>query len=536
MLLVPYTFYNDAEHDVGLIKLKDMGRKNIPNELQLFIPSLNTLQTDYPNLATEWDSEKNLGITPDSIDSNSTEMAWWKCPVCGFSWKASITSRVKGSGCPSCRSSNNNKTHIIKQIESRGSLRQTNPSLAAEWHPTKNGTLTPDNVLSGSNKKVWWLCTKCKHEWEASIGSRNRGTGCPRCSFLYRTSEPEQAVFFYLKKYFADTENEWSTTWLKRQTVDMFVPSLELAIEYDGAFWHKDEQRDLKKAKVLKEHGIKLIRLREQRENSQIGDGSFVIPIPKSSYDLNYLNKPLHALFSIINELYSLCIVPDIDLDRDYIAITKLFEERKREKSLANLAPNLLVDWDYEKNTAIPPELIPALSSKKVWWKCNMCGNEWQASAAHRFNGRGCPECDARKKKLVARSAKHNSLADIHPDFIDEWDYNKNDECKPSDYSLGSSRSVWWKCKKCGHEWQAPIKARSRGRGCPRCGMDNTTKAKWKPILQYDLEGHFVAEYPSILEAARVTGINKTCIGQAARGITKQSGGFVWVFKNANKD
>lgn len=56
-----------------------------------------------------------------------------------------------------------------------------NPELAKEWHPTKNGDLTPYDVTYGSLKKVWWQCEK-GHEWKARIGKRNLGDGCFRCS------------------------------------------------------------------------------------------------------------------------------------------------------------------------------------------------------------------------------------------------------------------------------------------------------------------------------------------------------------------
>ena len=57
------------------------------------------------------------------------------------------------------------------------------PELIAEWHPTKNEGLMPEDVTHGSSKKVWWLCPK-GHEWEATINSRPRN-GCPYCSNLY---------------------------------------------------------------------------------------------------------------------------------------------------------------------------------------------------------------------------------------------------------------------------------------------------------------------------------------------------------------
>lgn len=57
----------------------------------------------------------------------------------------------------------------------------THPSLAKEWHPTKND-ITPHNVTQGSNKKVWWQCEEHGHEWEATVANRVGGRGCPYCS------------------------------------------------------------------------------------------------------------------------------------------------------------------------------------------------------------------------------------------------------------------------------------------------------------------------------------------------------------------
>ncbi len=60
-------------------------------------------------------------------------------------------------------------------------LHSVNPGLAKEWHPTRNGDLNPRNVTPGSGKKVWWICA-VGHEWEATIYSRNRGSGCAACN------------------------------------------------------------------------------------------------------------------------------------------------------------------------------------------------------------------------------------------------------------------------------------------------------------------------------------------------------------------
>jgi hypothetical protein len=66
-------------------------------------------------------------------------------------------------------------------------LENRNPNLTKEWHPVRNGKLTPKDITPGSNKKVWWRCKK-RHEWKASVGNRNRGRGCPYCArFKHKT-------------------------------------------------------------------------------------------------------------------------------------------------------------------------------------------------------------------------------------------------------------------------------------------------------------------------------------------------------------
>ena len=60
-------------------------------------------------------------------------------------------------------------------------LLSTKPLLARQWHLSKNKPFRPEDVTSGSNKKVWWRCPK-GHEWQASIVNRSKGRGCPYCS------------------------------------------------------------------------------------------------------------------------------------------------------------------------------------------------------------------------------------------------------------------------------------------------------------------------------------------------------------------
>ncbi len=76
---------------------------------------------------------------------------------------------------------------MSKLVRGKNDLKTINPQLADEWHPTKNGTLQPTDVVYGSGKKAWWLepyddPITGKHfdfEWEATVSSRSKGAGCP---------------------------------------------------------------------------------------------------------------------------------------------------------------------------------------------------------------------------------------------------------------------------------------------------------------------------------------------------------------------
>jgi len=99
----------------------------------------------------------------------------WRClkEKCGEEFENTWNDIQQGSGCGYC---------IGRKVGLSNCLATKNPNLAKEWHPTKNGDLTPYDVTCGSGKLVWWKCSKNpKHEWEAQILGRKE-RGCPYCA------------------------------------------------------------------------------------------------------------------------------------------------------------------------------------------------------------------------------------------------------------------------------------------------------------------------------------------------------------------
>ena len=149
-------------------------------------------------LLREWDTAHNLPMTPQTVTYGSHKSAWWRCEK-GHSWHASIHSRASGCGCPVCANR--------KILPGFNDFATTHPALAAEWHPTKNGDLTPQKISYGYDKKVWWLCTN-GHEWQAAPKTRVRmGAGCPICA-----NDVAQAGYNDLATRFPAVAAEWHPT------------------------------------------------------------------------------------------------------------------------------------------------------------------------------------------------------------------------------------------------------------------------------------------------------------------------------------
>jgi hypothetical protein len=222
---------------------------------QKSIVGKNDLCTTHPNLAKEWNYAKNGDYLPEQYMGGSHKKVWWICEK-GHEWYAQIKSRANGVGCPYCAN---------KQVlKGYNDLETTHPELALDWHPTKNELLKPDEITYGSGKKVWWVC-KNGHEWEASVCNRTKGEGCPICSSRRRTSFPEQAIFYYVKKVFPDAISGYKDIFDKgSMELDIYIPQLKIGIEYDGKLYHnKDRNRlnDAKKYTICRNHGISLIRI-----------------------------------------------------------------------------------------------------------------------------------------------------------------------------------------------------------------------------------------------------------------------------------
>ena len=417
----------------------------------------NLQRKEYLNdakLLADWEYQKNP-FGPENYLPGSNERVWWKCSKCGYIWDSKISNRaILKRGCPCC----SNK--IV--VEGINDLSTTNPDLAKEWHPSKNGLLKPTQVLVGSAKKIWWLCPR-GHEYKASLLHRGHGTNCPICNSGRQTSFAEQAVFYYIKQVFPDAKNRVTGLLRRRMELDILIPSVKIAFEYDGVFWHKKVNFERENFKFLecKRLGLKLYRIKEGEESNIKGVADKIYYLKKGE-DKRLLSSLIRT---VINDLLSffqnqsqVLTIPDIDVKKDEFKIRNYMQELK---------------------------------------------------------------CD--------------SLADLYPEIAEEWDYEFNKGLTPKMFKPGSSQKVGWICKKCGHQWQTDIGHRTKtNTGCPICMRQKNKSGnnyKAKRIYQYSKEWVFIREWACISDASKELGINNSNISMCAQHIRPFAGGFRWEYE-----
>lgn len=494
------------------------------------MPGVNDLKTKNPELALEFDLEKNE-IDIESLMPYSNVKVWWKCKNYGHSWEATVGDRTSGKGCPYC---SNPPRKILKGFND---LFTTNPELKEQWDFDRNNK-DPYSISKGSKYKAYWICNN-GHSWKADVSSRAcNHNGCPYCSQGTQTSIPERIIYYYLSKVFNDIEHNEKYQYMNGYELDIYIPSLNVAIEYDGERWHQDVLKDKIKDELCSKNGIKLIRIREGNLPVYKSD-SYFISVKNASNTMNYMNNVVKEIIQYLNDNYILSIDLDINVKRDYNEVITDINHEKVSDSIGELFPLAVSEWHPTKNGKLSPFYFKPNSNIKVWWKCSKCNYEYEAVIESRFGtGRssGCPSCarnrvvtgvndivtlypevvkywdyekNNKNPKDVAANCNdeywwkcdkghsylmrvysktkqnhrcpycsnqkllvgYNDLATTHPDLCKEWHLNKNGDLKPTMVMKGTDKKVWWECSKCGYEWEAYIYSRAgkHPSGCPKC-------------------------------------------------------------------
>jgi hypothetical protein len=248
----------------------------------------NNLAMAYPEIASQWVSELNAGVTPSDVTPYSNRRFWWKCDVeVDHIFDCTVYERTRiGIVCPMCYG---------RRVVESNCLATTHPDLASEWHPSKN-SISPTEVTRGSNLAVWWYCSDHGHEWKTTPNSRDL-PGCPLCPKKNQTRlfEIVRSIFVHEEVLFDFRHPEliFSDSGA-RMELDIWLPRLKLAFEYQGEQHFPDfysglfsdpdlPKRDEEKRKACLELGVKLIEIDYRWDKSrglveQILDENSLLP------------------------------------------------------------------------------------------------------------------------------------------------------------------------------------------------------------------------------------------------------------------
>ncbi len=472
---------------------------------------MGRLLEDYPEVAAIWHPKKNGNLKPNDVQSKSNKMAWWYMPYDDpktgkhfeFEWETPIYSQVKKRGCL-CPFIDNSRVW-----KGYNDLATKCPSIAKQWHPKKNGDLTPADVVYRSGKSVWWYMPyddpeTGKHfdfEWKQSIATKTQCGDKPTCPYItgkrvwpgyndLATKRPPVAEQWHPTKngnlrpenvgYGSHKKAWWLYPYDDPETGKHFDFEWEAMIyarKADGndcpyitgtAVWPGYNDLLTKHPEVAKlwhpekNNGLTPREIREKSEKSVWWFYPYDDPETGKHFDFEW-----KGMVSVQVARNMAC--PYLDNSKLWIGFN----------DLATKCPSVAKQWHPQKNNGLTPRDVVWTSVKKAWWLYpyddpetgKHFDFEWQARIDKRVKAEGT--CPFLTKRVWPG---YNDLATKCPSIAEQWHPRKNKGLTPQDVMWMSSKRAWWLYpyddpktgKHFDFEWQAIISNRTHHQsGCP---------------------------------------------------------------------
>lgn len=390
-------------------------------------PGFNDMLTTHPDLAAELVDE----ALATQLVAGSNKIVDWRCSR-GHTWKAAASKRLSGQGCPFC-----GNRRVLKGFND---LATVNPNLAAQLVDETVGS----QVTAGSKKTVAWRCDR-SHEWEAKVGERSQGTGCPYCT--------NRRVLIGF--------NDLATTHpdLALQLVDQSRATQFTGGSVSEETWRCDLDHEWRAPVYQRSAGNGCPFCANKR-------------VWLGFNDLRTVNPDLAA--QLKNQDLAGQLVPGSSKKVDWrCEMGHVWEASVASRTNGSGCPTCSLRYrsvGQRDQLASRPDLVAQLldqslaeqvtlgSQRKVAWRCSK-GHVWDAVVASRASGNGCPYC-SNKKVLPG----YNDLATVHPRLAAQL----VDQKIATAVTSSAKRTVEWQCHS-GHKWSAPVYARTAGTDCPQC-------------------------------------------------------------------
>lgn len=130
--------------------------------------------------------------------------------------------------------------------------------------------LSKEHEYKNQNSKLKYKCPEGHEVWIVTGNFRNNNCGCQICNG--KSSKAEKEIVEYIKELNVDVIENDRTKIINPLTnrfleLDILIPELNKAIEFNGLYWHSFDERkqiDEIKKEQCKENNIELLVIEEQ--------------------------------------------------------------------------------------------------------------------------------------------------------------------------------------------------------------------------------------------------------------------------------
>lgn len=197
---------------------------------------------------------------------------------------------------------------------------------------------------------------------------------------LISTSKDELYVFYYVKRFFPTALHryQFQSSQGTQYEADVFIPELNVVIEYDGVYWHKDRYaRDIEKTDFFNRLGLYVIHIRETGLESlpPFYGFEFWHRVGRGKEGL-HTNEYISFMLQDISRFCAPLLAEK--LSTYYLTYEQFCDDLPDINSYiyTKTVPNAVSCysefkyWNYEKNGNLNPDNVPSDANIKVFLKC----------------------------------------------------------------------------------------------------------------------------------------------------------------------
>ena len=317
------------------------------------------------------------------------------------------------------------------------------------WYYEKNNNINPRNIFKNCNKKYYFNCEICNHNFNAKISDINKNSSwCPYCSNPPRKLCNDNNCKICYEKSFASHAK--------------------------AACWDYEKNNNINPRNIFKNSNTKYFF------NCNICNHNF--------------NLSLGAINGSANSWCSYCSNPPKKLCNDNnckMCYNKSFVSHEKAKY-----------WDYDKNNNINPREIFKNSIVKYYFNCENCNHCFNTNLCNiNQNKRWCPYCANNKLCTCIKCKICYDKSFASHSMSNYWDYEKNNNINPRQIFKNSNTKYYFNCNKCNHHFDIALNFLNKKENNLYCSYCLNTQSKLcddnncKLCYEKSFASHKMAEY-----------------------------------------